>query len=310
MAAANRSGTNGAMFDRNNVSLGITPTGWTNDDMPLLGNEITFERVVSEMALAGFEGCSVGHNYPTDPAVLKAELDLRGLRVSEPWASTYFTVNQMEQQTVDNFMKQLHFIKEMGGTDLVVAELGYAVHQQPVNLFPNKPVFTDAQWDAVTGGLNRLGKIANDHGMRLCYHHHLGTGVQYRHEVDRLMESTDPDLVHLLLDTGHLYCAGDDPLDMTRAYADRIKHVHLKDIRRDILDESVRLGRSFLDSVQAGFFTVPGDGVIDFRPILQTLADHGYEGWLIVEAEQDPAKANPLEYAFKARTYLREVTGL
>ena len=298
------------MFNREKVFLGITPTGWTNDDMPLLGDRTPFEQVVSEMALAGYQGCSVGHNFPTDIATLKAALELRGLRVSEPWASTYFTVNEMEQQTVDNFRRQLEFIKVMGGTDLVVAELGHAVHQQPVALWANKPVFDDAQWDALVAGLHRLGTIAVEQGMRLCYHHHLGTGVQYRHEVDRLMSSTDPALVNLLFDTGHLYAAGDDPLDMARAYADRIKHVHLKDIRDDILKESQRLGRSFLDSMQAGFFTVPGDGAIDFKPILQTLADAGFEGWLMVEAEQDPAKANPLLYAMKARKYLREIAAL
>ena len=297
------------MFDRDKVLLGITPTGWTNDDMPGLGEYIPFEQCVSEMALAGFEGCSVGHKFPTDTEVLKAELELRGLRVSEPWASTFFTANEMERQTYELFDRQMRFIKEMGGTDIVLAELGQAVHQQPVAVLPNKPVFTDEQWDALVEGLHNLGRRAVENGMRICYHHHMGTGVQYRSEVDRLMSSTDPELVNLLLDTGHLYWAGDDPLDMTRAYADRIKHVHLKDIRQEILEESTRLGRSFLESVVAGVFTVPGDGVIDFEPIFQVLADHNYEGWLIVEAEQDAAKAEPLLYAKKARAYLREVIG-
>ncbi len=298
------------MFNRDKVLLGITPTGWTNDDMPLVGDRIPFEQVVSEMALAGFQGCSVGHNFPTDPAVLKEALDLRGLRVSEPWTSTYFTVEAMEEQTVANFRKSLAFIKTMGGTDVVVAELGHAVHQQPIALWANKPIFSDEQWQALVKGLHRLGQIANDEGMRLCYHHHLGTGVQTRQEVDRLMASTQPDLVHLLFDTGHLYASGDDPLAMAQAYADRIKHVHLKDIRDDVLQESKAMGRSFLDSMLAGFFTVPGDGAIDFKPILQTLADAGFEGWLMVEAEQDPAKANPLLYAKKARAYLRDIAGL
>ena len=298
-----------ALFDRDKVFLGITPTGWTNDDMPGLGDDIPFEQCVSEMALAGFEGCSVGHKFPTDTEVLKAELELRGLRVSEPWASTFFTANEMERQTYDLFERQMRFIKEMGGTDIVLAELGQAVHQQPVAVLSNKPVFTEEQWDALIEGLHTLGRRAVENGMRICYHHHMGTGVQNRSEVDRLMSSTDPELVNLLLDTGHLYWAGDDPLDMARAYADRIKHVHLKDIRQEILEESTRLGRSFLESVVAGVFTVPGDGVIDFEPIFRTLADSGYEGWLVVEAEQDAAKAKPLLYAKKARGYLREVIG-
>ncbi|MDQ3659600.1 MAG: myo-inosose-2 dehydratase [Actinomycetota bacterium] len=298
------------MFDRDKVYLGITPTGWTNDDMPGLGDDIPFEQCVSEMALAGFEGCSVGHKYPKDPEVLKRELGLRGLRVSEPWASTLFTVAEMEDRTVEGFRQQMAFIKEMGGTDVVVAELGHAVHQQPVYVLANKPIFSDEQWGRMVEGLNRLGRMAAEEDMRLCYHHHMGTGVQTRAEVDRLMNDTDPEVVHLLFDTGHLYWAGDDPLDMARAYADRIKHVHLKDIRKDVLDHCMERKMSFLESVIEGAFTVPGDGVIDFEPIFRTLADAGYEGWLVVEAEQDPHKANPLEYAKKARAYLRQVTGL
>lgn len=297
------------MFDPKKVFLGITPTGWTNDDFPTVGDDIPFEQCVSEMALAGFQGCSVGHKYPRDPQVLKAALDLRGLRVSEPWASTFFTVHEMEERTLASFHEQLDFIRTMGGTDIVVAELGGAVHQQPVSLLPNKPVMTDTQWKLLTDGLNHLGRIAKEQGMRLCYHHHLGTVVQTRQEVDRLMAETDPALVFLLLDTGHLYCAGDDPLEMTRAYADRIKHVHLKDIRDAVWKEAQRTRRSFFEAMLAGFFTVPGDGVIDFRAILQVLSDHKYEGWLMVEAEQDASKAHPLTYAKKARAYLRDVIG-
>jgi len=297
------------MFDRKKIMLGITPTCWTNDDFPLIGNEISFYQVISEMALAGYEGCSVGHNFPKDRAVLKSELARRGLRVSEPWVSTLFTVKEMTERTVQNFHQQLEFIKDMGGHDIVVAELGGAVHQQPVVPLPNKPIFTDAQWDALVAGLHQLGEIANNAGMRLCYHHHMGTGVQTRAEVDRLMAATDPTLVNLLLDTGHLYWSGDDPLDMTRAYAKRIKHVHLKDIRADVMRRCTEARLSFGESVMEGIFTVPGDGVLDFRPILQALADAGFEGWLVVEAEQDPAKANPLDHARKARAYLRDIIG-
>ena len=132
--------------------------------------------------------------------------------------------------------------------------------------------------------------------MRLCYHH-MGTGVQARAEVDRLMNDTDPEAGHLLLDTGHLYWAGDDPLDMARAYAGRIKHIHLKDIRKEVLDRCTQSRMSFLESMTEGAFTVAGDGVLEFEPIFRSLADAGYEGWLIVEAEQGPLKANPLEYA-------------
>lgn len=298
------------MFNSEKVWLGITPTGWTNDDMPTLGESISFEQCVSEMALAGFVGCSVGHKFPRDPEVLERELSLRGLRVSEPWASTYFTIRNGEEGTIRSFREQMAFIKRMGGTDVVVAELGGAVHQQPVYVIDSKPVFDDGQWNALVKGLDNLGRIAQEEGMRLCYHHHMGTGVMIREEVDRLMNETNAEVVHLLLDTGHIYWAGGDPLDLAKSYADRIKHVHLKDIRKDVLDRCMSERMSFLDSVVEGSFTVPGDGVIDFRPILQVLSDHQFGGWLMVEAEQDPMKAPPLEYAMKARKYLREITGL
>src|SRR3954452_23491035 len=128
-------------LDREKVRLGVPPTLWWNDDFRNIDIGITFGQCVSEMALAGFQGCSVGHKYPTDVAELKAALDLRGLRVSEPWSSTYFTMAEMRQQTVDRFVQQMNFIKAVGGTDVVVAELGSAVHQQPIAVLPNKPHF-------------------------------------------------------------------------------------------------------------------------------------------------------------------------
>jgi inosose dehydratase len=298
------------MFDRDRVFLGITPTCWTNDDFPTLGEEISFEQCVSEMALAGFEGCSVGHKFPTDPRTLHAALQLRGLRITEPWASTYFTAEGMREPTIRSFRKQMAFIKAMGGTQVVVAELAHAVHQQPVALLANKPVLNEASWKALMAGLDELGRMAAEDGMRLCYHHHMGTVVQTRDEVDHLLAGTDPGLVHLLLDTGHLGCAGGDPLALVRDHASRIRHVHLKDLRPAVLEQVRRQGLSFHEAVLAGIFTVPGDGMLDFKPILDELAEADYEGWLVVEAEQDPAKAHPLTYALKAREYLRQVTGL
>jgi inosose dehydratase len=296
-------------LDPEKVRLGITPTLWWNDDFLSIDIGIPFGQCVSEMALAGFQGCSVGHKYPTDIAELKGALELRGLAVSEPWVSTYFTINEMEEQTLATFHSQLDFIKAVGGTEMVVAEFGGAVNPLPVAVFANRPIFDDAQWDALSSGLNRLGAIAKDEGMRLCYHHHMGTGVMTRADVDRLLASTDPELVHLLLDTGHLAFAGDDALDAAQTYADRIKHVHLKDVRPDVVERATAEGFSFQAAIEAGVFTVPGDGSIDFVPILEALGGAGFEGWLVVEAEQDPAKANPLEYALRARGYLREVLG-
>ncbi|POX48452.1 myo-inosose-2 dehydratase [Streptomyces sp. Ru71] len=291
------------------VKLGVCCTLWWNDDFPTIDAGITFGQAVSEMALAGFQGCSIGHKYPSDAAELKAALDLRGLSVSEPWTSTYFTIGKMRQRTIAAFEETLAHVKALGGNELVVAEFGASSHLLPVDVFANRPVFTDAQWDALTSGLDELGKIAGSAGMKLSYHHHMGTGVMTRADVDRLMASTDPDLVHLLLDTGHMAFAGDDPLDVARAYADRIGHVHLKSIRPEVVSRVREEGLSFQEAIELGVFTVPGDGAIDFRPILETLADAHYQGWLVVEAEQDPNKAVPLEYAKHARAYLADVLG-
>ena len=291
------------------VKLGVCCTLWWNDDFPALDADISFGQAVSEMALAGFQGCSIGHKYPSDAAELKAALDLRGLRVSEPWTSTYFTISRMRHKTIAAFEETLAHIKALGGTELVVAEFGASSHLLPVDVFANRPVFTDMQWYDLTSGLEELGKIANSAGMKLSYHHHMGTGVMTRADVDRLMASTDPDLVHLLLNTAHIAFAGDDPLDMARAYADRIGHVHMKSIRPEVVSRVREEGLSFQEGVELGVFTVPGDGAIDFRPILEVLADADYQGWLVVEAEQDPSKAVPLEYAKKARAYLADVLG-
>lgn len=294
---------------RASVKLGVTPTLWWNDDFPSIDIGITFEQCISEMALAGFEGCSLGHKYPNDPAVLTAALRLRGLEISEPWTSTYFTSARMLEMTFKRFHETLEFIKVLGGADLVVAEFGGAVHPLPVAVFDNRPTFDDLQWESLCSGLNRIGEIGTDAGLRLSYHPHMGTGVMSRDQIDRLMVGTDSGLVHLCLDTGHAAFAGDDPLDLAMTYASRIGHVHLKDVRPEVVAMVRRDGLSFQEAIEAGVFTVPGDGSIDFVPILQALADADYEGWLVVEAEQDPAKAPPLEYALKARAYLRAILG-
>ncbi|MEU3844570.1 myo-inosose-2 dehydratase [Streptomyces sp. NPDC028635] len=301
-----------ALADRlspDKVQLGVCCTLWWNDDFPTIDAGISFGQAVSEMALAGFQGCSLGHKYPADVAELRAALEIRGLRVSEPWTSTYFTIGNMRHKTIAAFEETLAHIKALGGTELVVAEFGASSHLLPVDVFANRPVFTHAQWDALTSGLNELGRIAGSAGMKLSYHHHMGTGVMTRADIDRLMASTDPDLVHLLLDTGHLAFAGDNPLELARAHAGRIGHVHLKSVRPEVVKRVREEGLSFQDAIELGVFTVPGEGAIDFRPILEVLADAHYQGWLVVEAEQDPNKAVPLEYAKKARAYLADVLG-
>ena len=297
------------MLDKNKVKLGIAPIAWTNDDMPDLGAENTFEQCVSEMALAGFTGCEVGNKYPRDTAVLKKALELRGMQICNAWFSSFLTTKPYEEVEKD-FIEHITFLKEMGAKVVGMSEQGHSIQGTDKPIFEAKYVMNDEEWDPLCTGINKLGKVAKDMGIKLCFHHHMGTVVQTEEEIDRLMANTDPELFGLLFDCGHLAYCGEDYMSVLNKYADRIRHVHLKDIRPEKVEQVKREHLSFLQGVRLGTFTVPGDGVIDFKPIFDVLEKTGYEGYVLVEAEQDPAIANPLEYAIKARKYIAEKAGL
>lgn len=299
------------MFDKSTVKLGIAPIAWTNDDLPDLGAENSFEQCVSEMALAGFKGSEVGNKYPKDPSVLKAYLNERGIEICNQWFST-FLISKPFEETEREFRKTLEFLKEMGAKVIGVSEQSYSVQgMQDTPIFGRKHVMNEDEWKDLTEGLNRLGKIAKDeYGIQLTFHHHMGTVVQDADETRRLMRETDPEYVSLLFDTGHFAYCGEDPLSMAQEFKNRIRHVHLKDIRPEVVQQVKDERLSFLDGVRMGTFTIPGDGANDYDPIFKVLEDAGYEGYMVVEAEQDPQKANPLKYAKQARSFIEEKTGL
>lgn len=192
-----------------------------------------------------------------------------------------------------------------------ISEQSYSVQGKlDTPIFGHKYVMNDEEWARLLDGFNRLGRVAKEHGIAPTYHHHMGTVVQNADEIDRMMEGTDPEIFSLLYDSGHLYYCGEDPVAILKKYIQRVKHVHLKDVRTQILEEIKAKDMSFLDGVRSGVFTVPGDGDIDFGPIFDVLDEGGYSGYMVVEAEQDPAKANPFEYAVKARKYIAQMTGL
>lgn len=299
------------MFDKNKVKLGIAPIAWTNDDMPDLGKENTFEQCVSEMALAGFTGSEVGNKYPKDPEVLKKALELRGVEICNQWFSSFLITKPFEEVEKE-FRAQLAFLKAMGAKVIGASEQSYSVQGQlDTPIFGHKYEMNDQEWDTFCTGMNKLGKIAKEeYGIALTFHHHMGTVVQSLAEVDRMMENTDPEYVSLLFDTGHFTYCGEDPLEVVKKYVHRIKHVHLKDIRPEVVEQVKKENMSFLAGVRAGAFTIPGDGCINYDPIFKVMEEAGYEGYMVVEAEQDPAKANPLEYAIRARKFIAEKTGL
>jgi inosose dehydratase len=297
-------------MDKKKIKLGIAPIAWTNDDMPDLGGGNTFEQCVSEMALAGFRGCEVGNKYPTKINLLKKALKLRRLQIANCWFSS-FLLTQDYQTVESDFLKKCKFLKAMGAKVIGISEQSYSIQGQ-INtaVFDNKYVMNDDEWERLTSGMNGLGAAAKEMGMTLTYHHHMGTVIQSKAEIDKMLALTDPALVFLLFDSGHLAYCGEDYAAVLKDYATRIKHVHLKDIRPEIVAKVKEEGLSFLQGVRLGAFTIPGDGCIDFQPLFDILDGEGYEGWFIVEAEQDPATANPLEYAIKARKYIKRTAGL
>ena len=291
------------------VKLAMAPIGWTNDDMPDLGSENTFQQCISEMALAGYAGSEVGNKYPVDPEVLKPYLDVRGLTICNQWFSSFLASKPLAEVEKD-FRKQLDFLKKVGAEVIGPSEQTRSCQGQDISVFSGKAVFNSEEFKGLTSGMDHLGKIAREEGMKLAFHHHMGTSVQTIEETERFLNDTNSDYVYLLYDSGHFAFSEEDPVAALKKFISRVGHVHLKDLRTNVFAEVKKADSSFLDAVRAGVFTVPGDGSIDFPSIFNILEENNYEGWMVVEAEQDPAKANPFVYAKMARDYIRTNTGI
>lgn len=293
------------------VQYGCAPINWSNDDLPSLGGELTYQQCLSEMALAGYKGSEGGWKYPKEFDVIKKSLDLRGLVVCNMWFSSFFTTFKNEE-TYEAFDKHMDYTYGLGARVIGVGECGVTIHgdiSQP--LIKNRPILTDEQFKNLCEGLNELGRRAKVKGMKVCFHPHVGTGIESLEEIDRLMANTDPELVFLTFDTGHSTVAGEDAVEILSKHIKRVGHVHVKDVRGDVLKRLREENLSFLQGVLNGMFTVPGDGTeVDWDGIFKILNDNDYEGWIVVEAEQDPAKADPLEYAIKARKFMQEKAGM
>ena len=293
------------MFTNKDVKLGICPIGWSNDDMWDLGDENTFQQCISEMRLAGFTGCEIGHKYPSDVKELKEALDLRGMTVASKWFSSFLGTKPFEE-TFEEFKKEIEYLCYAGATAINISEQSYSIQGNPdLSIFKNKARFTDAEFAQMCDGLNKLAEYAKSNGIRACFHHHMGTCVQTLEETVRMLENTSDDLL-LCYDTGHWTFTETDPLAILNMFPNRIGHVHLKNMRKPVRDQAIKESWSFLKSVRNGCFTVPGDpeGCVDFPAVFKKLDEIGYEGWIMVEAEQDPAKANPFKYAKMAYEYM------
>jgi inosose dehydratase len=277
------------------VRLGINPLTWTIDDLPEVGGETSLETCLTEARAAGFEGVELGCKFPRTAPELEAALAPHALSLVSGWYSSAL----LERDAAAEFeamRAHRELLSALGCEVVVVAETTRCIHGDCRKRLSQRPVLAPADWPRFAARLEELGARLQDAGLTLAYHHHMGTVVQTEDEVDRLMDSCD-DTVCLLLDTGHLTFAGGDPVRAASRHADRIAHVHCKDIRRTVLARSLNRDSSFLDAVLDGVFTVPGDGSVDYPAVLAPIARAKYRGWLVVEAEQDPAVAPSAEYA-------------
>lgn len=277
------------------AKLGIAPIAWTNDDLPQLGGETSLETCLSESRAAGFSGVETGGKFPRTAPALRAALDAHGLKLASGWYSGTMLDNDLEAEKA-KALPQLELFRELDAACLAYGETAGTIQNIQSAPLNTRRRLDDGQIRDYGHRLTEFAEFCADQGVPLGFHHHMGTAIESEWDLDLLM-SHSGEAVRLLYDAGHMAFAGGDPLAVIDKHAPRIIHVHTKDIRRDVVEGLDRDSESFLDAVLKGAFTVPGDGALDFGAIVQRLADNGYEGWFVVEAEQDPEKAPPFEYA-------------
>lgn len=278
-----------------NVMIGINPITWSNDDMPELGGDTPLEVCLAETRQAGYAGTEMGGKFPKTSAELRPILNKHGLRFVSGWFTGKALVHEVEKE-FDLALPHLQLLKDMGCKYVVYADTSHGTQGEIDTPISKGPRLPDNEWAGYGRKLTRLAEKMADFGVGMAVHHHMGTIIQSDQDIGNLMNFTG-EAVGLLYDTGHCAFAGGNPLELVKKHVKRIKHVHCKDNRADRLKAARAQDSSFLRAILAGVFTVPGDGATDYPPILKVLAENGYEGWLVVEAEQDPKIAHPLTYA-------------
>lgn len=277
------------------VRIGINPITWSNDDVPELGGDTPLETCLSETRQAGFAGTELGGKFPRQSPALREVLSKHGLDLVSGWYD-----GRIGEKSVDDefaaILPHLQLLKDLGAKVVVYADTSFGRHGNIFEPISNRPVLPGGDWAAYGKKVTELADRMAAFGVKMAYHHHMGTIVETDEEVDLLMANTGSS-VGLLLDTGHSVFSGGNPNALVRRHAKRINHVHCKDNRAELLAKARREDASFMGAVLEGIFTVPGDGATDYVDILKVLAANDYNGWLVVEAEQDPNKAHPLTYA-------------
>src|SRR5579863_9743054 len=275
------------------IRLGANPIIWSNDDMPELGAETPLHTCLAQARQIGFEGMELGHKFPREPHELTTPLKAFGLVCVSGWYSARLRERDVGTE-LDHLRAHLDLLKAAGSTVLVLAEVSSSVHGERSRPLSARPSLKPGDWREFGRRLTAVAAATAAEGIRLVYHHHMGTVIQSEQEIDALMEATGSE-VGLLLDTGHASFAGADPIALAKRHRERISHLHAKDVRPAIREQVLAEDWSFLDAVLKGVFTVPGDGAIPFERVFREL--RGYSGWIILEAEQDPRIADPMTYA-------------
>jgi inosose dehydratase len=287
------------------IKLGVAPIAWSNDDMPELGGETTLEQCLSEASKAGFTGIEFGGKFSKNSQELLPKLNKENLSLCSGWYGAHLLKNTARDEFF--LMKdQLNLFKDCKSPCMVFAEITNSIQGDPKTPLSLRPKLSNDDWNKLTFRINEISKMMADENMPLAYHHHMGTVIETEDETRRLMENT-LDSVKLLLDTGHMLFAQGNSIKLANEFAEKLIHVHCKDIRKDVLEKSLKNDSTFRQAFLDGAFTVPGDGCIDYKPFLKVLKEINYSGWLVVEAEQDPVKANPFEYAKIGFKYLSKI---
>ncbi len=289
------------------VKIGINPISWANDDLPELGGDTPLETILSEGSEIGYRGFELGNKFPREPEALRKVLAQYRVELVSGWYSGELARRSVEQE-IEAVGPHLQLLAKNGANVMVYGEVADSIQGKQDVALSRRPRFSSfAQWRAYAEKLDAFAQYTLSQGVRLAYHHHMGAYVETASDVDRLMSLTGHD-VGLLFDSGHITFAGGGAVETLKRHIARVCHVHCKDVRPGVAREARKHDWSFLDSVLKGVFTVPGDGGIDFKALLQILHDHGYRGWLVVEAEQDPALAPSYQYAQMGFRHLSELT--
>lgn len=286
------------------IKLGISPIAWSNDDLIELGGQTPLETFLSDAKNIGFDGVELGNKFPKDKKALKEILDEYELELAGGWFSGNLLSNSLEEEK-EKLLKEIQRRKYCNCHHIVYAECSNSIQGKALGL-SSKPKLSEEEIKQYAHTYSKLYDFAKENGVILGYHHHMGAIFQYPYEIDLFLKYAHKE-VSLTFDTGHFYFAGANPLAELQKHYNRISHVHLKDVREEVKNTILKEDKSFLEAIVAGVYTVPGDGIIDFKPIVDYLKKINYKGWIIIEAEQDPKKADPYTYSKQAFEFISKL---